>query len=308
MSIALDRTHLRRTIVITNGKGGVGKTSTVSHLAALLALGGYRCLILDLDRQSDLGDDLGYNGRELGDDGLELSQAVSAGRAFEPLRNVRQNLDVVPGGFYLDDLAATLDSRRRRDGENAMLALAQSLALTVEREKYDFVLMDTPPGTAILQEAALAGGRWLVIPYKSDASSRRGLREVAKRFKAAMLLNPDLRLLAVFLFGTGKAATRVQARAQAGIREDLGEDAPILEAKVQHLEAPAQDVRERGQLAHELERDVADGPPWYERLRNGGTSSEVPASTAGTLAEDYRRLAEELFKRLVAAEQQAVQA
>ena len=307
MSNTLDRSRLQRTIVVTNGKGGVGKTSSTSHLVTLLALAGYKCLGVDLDPQGDLGDDLGYNARGLSDNGLGLLRAVSSGSPAEPLRNVRPNLDVLPGGEHLVELAAALDSRRRRVGDEAMLALGQTLANAADTEGYDFILIDTPPGEAVLQEAALVAAKWVVIPYKSDTSSRRGLREVARRFEFAWKLNPDLALLGVYLFGVNKSATRVRDRAQTGIREDLGENAPVLNATIQHLEAPATDVRDRGQLAHELERDVNDGPPWYERLRSGATT-EVPASTAGTLAEDYRRLAEELFQRMAAVESKGVQA
>jgi len=290
---------LRRAIVVTNGKGGVGKTSTVSHLSGLLALAGYRCLAVDLDPQGNLGDDLGYNGAGLSDNGQGLFRSVTSGDPITPLRNVRENLDVLPGGEHLEELSATLDSRRRRVGEEAVLALAKCLSAG---EEYDFIVIDTPPGEPVLQEAALAAARWVVVPYKSDAASRKGLQEVARRVSAAWKVNPDLRLLGVFLFGVGSAASRIKERAQAGIREDLGEQAPVLDATIRHLEAPAVDVRGRGQLAHELEQDVLSAPKWYERLRTGAAAGEVPASTAGTLAEDYRRLAEELFRRLAEQE------
>lgn len=298
----IDRSRLRRCIAISNGKGGVGKTTSTSHLAGLLALGGLRTLAVDLDPQGNLGEDLGYGNAGLSDEGRALTRAVQDGTPPQVLENVRENLDVLPGGTELEDLVGILESRRRRDADGVALSLARCLASTTK--SYDMILLDCPPGEPQLQEIALAAARWLVIPYKSDASSRKGLRKLAGRMQSAWRVNPDLRLLAVYLYGTGKGATQIRRRAQAHISEDLGENAPILETVIGHLESPAVDVRERGQLAHELERDAAAAPQWYEQLRAGQPVNTGPARTSGNLAQDFRDLTQELFRRLVEAEQQ----
>ena len=48
-------------IVLTNQKGGVGKTTTAASLAAGLVMEGKRVLALDLDPQGNLGFSLGLN-------------------------------------------------------------------------------------------------------------------------------------------------------------------------------------------------------------------------------------------------------
>jgi Mrp family chromosome partitioning ATPase len=48
----VDRTALRRTIAVLNGKGGVGKTSLTANLSGLFADAGYRVLAIDLDPQA----------------------------------------------------------------------------------------------------------------------------------------------------------------------------------------------------------------------------------------------------------------
>ena len=54
-------------IVITNGKGGVGKTSLVANVAGLAAASGWRVLVIDADPQGNLARDLGV--LDIADDG-----------------------------------------------------------------------------------------------------------------------------------------------------------------------------------------------------------------------------------------------
>ncbi len=296
----LDRGTIQRVVAVINGKGGVGKTSVVANLGGLLAAAEYRVLLVDLDPQGNLGEDLGYVGAGLGDDGRGLFLSLSTGAPLQPLRDVRARLDVLPGGEELNDLAATLYARRQRNAAASATALAEALATT--EGEYDLVLLDCPPGQDVLQEAALVAARWVLIPTRTDASSRKGLREVGRRFTGARVNNPDLELLGVLLFGTTTAAKRITAQARADLHADLGGVAPIFETAIRYVEAAAVDARNRGQLVHELERDVLNGPKWYERLRSGAIGGAPLAASAGTLAADYQALAEEVLGRLVAAE------
>jgi chromosome partitioning protein len=293
----VERQLLRRVIAVTNGKGGVGKTSITANTAGLLAAAGYRVLAVDLDPQGNLSEDLGYADRS--DDGHAIHTALLTGQPLAPLTGIRPNLDVCPGGDATADLAAALTSRLQRQGGDAVQALAASL--TPIAGAYDAILIDCPPALETMQALALAASRWVLIPAKTDASSRKGLREVARRFVAAREVNPDLEVLGVVLFGVGASATRVRARAHDLIADDLGGAVPILTATIRHLEAAATDARERGLLAHELEAAAAEGPAWWE-LRQGAEPGERVAASAGTLAGDYQRLAEEIVGLLTSAE------
>jgi cellulose biosynthesis protein BcsQ len=212
---------------------------------------------------------------------------------------------VVPGGECLHDLAGALYARRQRQPGAAATALANSLGAIAG--DYDMVFLDCPPGQDVLQEAALVAAGWALIPTKTDVSSRKGLREVATRFAAARVLNPELALLGVVLFGVNRSAKRIEAEARAAIEAELGGTAPVFRTTIRHVEASAFDVRERGQLVHELERAVLAAPKWYER-RPGKHRGDPDvgegalAGSAGALAGDYQALAEEIFVHLAAVQ------
>ena len=149
----------------------------------------------------------------------------------------------------------------------------------------------------------MAAARWTLIPTKTDVSSRKGLREVAARFAVARRLNPELAVLGVVLFGVNRSATRIEAEARAAIEAELGDVAPVFRSTIRHVEASAYDVRERGQLVHELEQSALNAPKWFERIRSGGAHAHAPlASSAGALAGDYQSMAEEIFVHLTAVE------
>ncbi|MCP6423373.1 AAA family ATPase, partial [Klebsiella pneumoniae] len=83
------------------GKGGTGKTSCAANVAGLAAQAGMKVLLIDLDSQGNLEFDLGYVDK--GDEGKHLVSTLLTDGVLEPvLKNVRPNLDVIPGGGKLD--------------------------------------------------------------------------------------------------------------------------------------------------------------------------------------------------------------
>lgn len=301
------RQALSRTIAVANGKGGVGKTSTTTHVAGMLARQGHRVLVVDLDPQGNVAQDLGYtcpgcprcmgaagsSDVELCDFGYGLSQAVQFGGQPGVIKDVggRTNLDVVPGGGALEELAAVLAARRNHSvvGQpDAMLAFAGALAPLAAG--YDLVLIDCPPGHRELQESALGAARYLLIPVKTDQSSTIGLRLVATRFGDARLINPTLELLGVLMFGVTAAAKNVRKEAKEWVDATLGGDRYVFKATVRHVEMPAGRIRALGQLAHELETGAE------------GVTASAGKSMVG-LAGDYEAVTAEMLSRLIAAEQ-----
>lgn len=292
---------LRRVVALINSKGGVFKTTLASNIAGLLAASDYRVLLVDLDPQGNVAEDLGYTNTDSDDEGQNLAQALAFGAPLEPIRDIRPNLDVAPGGAHLEAATAALTARMAKDPAGAKLALA--IALAPIAHQYDMILLDCPPGDESLQTAAAAAARWLLIPVKSDASSRKGMAGVMNRLNAVLSDNPDLDLLGVVLTGIGKSATKIQQQARSAIAEAFGGSLDVtFERTVRHSEATALATRERGLLAHELDEVVRNGPKWYEVLRGEAQAQTLAPQSSTSVADDLVGVTEELIRRITEAE------
>lgn len=294
----VDRQRLSRVIAVINGKGGTGKTSVTTNVAGLAALSGFRVLVVDMDPQGNVAQDLGYTGDERDDEGERLAAGLAFKQPVEPVKDVRPGLDVLVGGHHLDAAAAVLG--QRTDRVSAGLALATILEPLAD--EYDLILIDCPPGIEALQNASVAAARWAVVPARSDASSRKGMLDVARRLDAVLTINPDLDLLGVVLFGSGTNSRRIKDDARAHIAEALGADDVVFSATIRHSEATAHAARERGKLAHEVDEEASKGPAWWQ-IRRGEAAASTAPRTASGVADDYQALATEIVSRISAAEQ-----
>ncbi|MGL5823584.1 MAG: ParA family protein [Nocardioides sp.] len=309
---------LPRTVAVINGKGGVMKSSIVSSVGALLAEAGWRVLLIDLDIQGNLSEDLGL--ADATDEGQHQLDVVPGGKTFQPVETGRDRLDIIHGGIELEDLASVMQGRQARDPE-WMHALAK--AIEGAHENYDLVLMDCPPGLPILQTLALVAARYVVIPTRSDAGSRKGMRLVARRFAAARAWNEELELLGVVRTGITSSARGIREEVRAEIAQDLGGAAPVFETCIRYAERPAKAVRDTGKLPHELEPEA---DRWFKdrfarlRERKAKDASQpgkpgahraareaeiVLAPSTSGLAQDYAELAQEFVDLLTAAEGRA---
>jgi len=311
----MDRTALSRVIAVSNGKGGVLKTTITANIGGLLAASGSRVLLVDLDPQGNLAEDLGFTGSERDDRGAALADALQTGGRYgaTPVRAIRENLDVFVGGPELERASAYLVTRGSQS-ETTQLALARVLAPIAA--DYDLVLIDCPPGEEALQTAAMGAAKWVLVPVKSDASSRRGFEAVANRLElvrgqhdGVTGYNPEVGLLGVVLVGVGTNSTAIRREARHRIvGEDTAASRDVFESTIRHSEATAQATRETGQLVHELDDQVSRAPKWYQIRRGEATAPEFAPRSATNVADDLQAVTEELVARLASAETEGVTA
>ena len=176
-----------RVLVITNQKGGVGKTTTSINLAASLVTAGRRVLLVDLDPQGNATMGSGIDKR-----GLKATvYQVLLGEL--PLSAVR--LRSQSGGF--DVIPA---NRELAGAEIEMVGLPQremrlKTALDEIRDQYDFVLIDCPPALNLLTVNGLCAANAVVIPMQCEYYALEGLSDLVQTIKKVRVsLNPGLEI------------------------------------------------------------------------------------------------------------------
>lgn len=307
-----DLTALSRVVAVINGKGGVLKTSLVANVAGCLVSSGMRVLAIDLDISGNLKHDLGLVGDPRDDSGKGVLDAVWNEGPLPIATDVRKGLDFVFGGRALEMVGSLAKSQMVDDLPTGSVGGEFAQRLVEVADDYDMILLDCPPGNAELQDMALSATRWVLIPTKTDPASWDGLLGVGPRVKRARETNESLSYLGVVVTAHNPAATRVQRNTRARL-DEVGETVPLLDTFIRHSETAAHDCRQRGQLAHELARDVvAHQGQRLQALsarrrgsRDRGNVIELPVALSGTadsLAGDYFKLAQEICDRITVAE------
>lgn len=287
MQIMLDRNELSRVLAIHTGKGGAKKTSIATNVSGIIAAADNpRVLLIDLDRQGNCGEDLGYT--DQADNGLGLRTALETGAPLRPTLTARKNLSVIAGGPELKNLTVG-------PGQNPFDMLATCL-IPIAAD-YELIVLDTPPGGSATVDMALGAAHYLIIPSPPDRSSIKGLEFVAESVDAARLYNPMLTLLGTILVEVPTSATRIRAEAMEALEHSLGDPGLLFRTSLRSALKTAETGRRVGKLAHELAAAEDNGRPFWEFLRTG---QRVPdrAQSAPGLASDYFAITDELLLRI----------
>lgn len=291
---------IERCVSVAQGKGGVGKTSATANVAGMAAASGLRVLVIDLDPQGNIARELGFEP----DTGEALFNSFLTSAPLPLLKNVRENLDVVPGGEIVGDAPAVFGAREQRGAEGLDTVLETKLSAIAN--DYDLILIDTPPGDRILVEAALSASVAVVIPTRSDEASIDGVERVASRFIAVRERNPNLRLAGVLLFGINSRSRRIERDVRSSLSGIVGDAAPIFNTIIRDHQAAAVDARKRGLLVHELKQaSKADKTARIQALKSGEKPVDgLYAQDPTLLAENYKEFTKELLQRVGELEQE----
>ena len=168
-------THMK-VIAIYHNKGGVGKTTTVVNLAATLSKAGKKVLVIDLDSQANATFATGLvNFEEEAKDNLKnnyiyqvLCDDLSISAVVQEAKFSRYKIDVVPSHI---DLMKYEHKLNELDFSRKILLDK----LEEVKDKYDIVLIDTPPSLNLYARIALITTDYLLIPSDLKIFANEGL-------------------------------------------------------------------------------------------------------------------------------------
>jgi chromosome partitioning protein len=187
-----------RILTVSNQKGGVGKTTTTVNLAAALAKGGAKVLVIDLDPQGNASTALGVDHRSE----IESVYDVIVGDA--PMRDAVQKspefdgLWCVPATIHLAGAEIELVSLVAR--EQRLRSALETFLGEQGEQPFHYVFIDCPPSLGLLTINAFVAAKEVLIPIQCEYYALEGLSQLLDNIQLIQRhLNPKLALSTILL-------------------------------------------------------------------------------------------------------------
>jgi len=230
---AMPKPPSTRIFTVANQKGGVGKTTSTVNIAAALAMGGLRTLVIDLDPQGNASTALGVEHRESAGVYEVLMGTTPIASVIQRVAGFPE-LDCIPSNTSLANAEINLVSMVARE-------LQLKEAIEEISANYDYIFIDCPPSLGLLTINAFAASRELMIPIQTEYYALEGLSQLLETYTLVKKrLNPTL-LLSTIILTMFDSRTRLSNDVAANVRAHFPTeliDIPIPRA-VRVSEAPS---------------------------------------------------------------------
>jgi chromosome partitioning protein len=176
-----------RVLAFANQKGGVAKTTSTINLAVAFKERGLRVLVIDLDPQGNLTMSQGFNPDEITRSMFDV--LVHRLPIEHVIREVEVDLAVSSIDLAGAELALSATIGRERALEKALAPV---------KDRYDWIVIDTPPSLGLLTINALVAADDVIVPVQCEYLSLRGLVQLENTLQMVREnLNPDVHIIGI---------------------------------------------------------------------------------------------------------------
>ncbi len=254
-----------KVISLVNQKGGVAKTTTAMALADYFARHDKKTLLVDFDPQGSLTTAFGLADDADNPQALKFL-SLDKGTSEAEIHKRSGMLDIVTSDRGLEKannvLAAKLGKER---------FLRRAIDKIAQKEKYDFVILDSNPSFSQLTINVLYASDKVLVPFKPEYNSFKGIMQLFENIAEMKEIQPNLSVLGFVV---------TMARRAKSTNEAITLIKDFAEKQGCRVFSPA--IR--------LAVDAADAPSYNKSLYDYKPNSNV--------AKDYERLCEAVLEAL----------
>lgn len=194
-------------IAVSNRKGGAGKTTVAVNLSVEFASQGKRVLLIDLDSQCHCS--VAFSLKQSKDTAsvhsLFKDSSVTLGSVIIPTGI--ENLWIAPGNPFFN----------HGDGEKNLTRLKDAIWKEGLQEKFDYMLIDTPPSLDALLMNGILAATHIIVPFIPHHLSLEGVRQLIRALFPIM--SYENRTLKILGFVPVMASERIKLHLK--IREEI---------------------------------------------------------------------------------------